>query len=568
MSDLKRQLEKLRGLGDDAEAAEIVEEVHDELLGDDDFVSAAAYDLVPLIIDLLLDGRTSGRVALLEELLALAEDEEQFGHHVVLDTARKHASALVSLLDPAHTDNIELRRCASYALARLVPEATAEAAAVADEPDVAARIGLACAAPRTLIASPHPEVRAAAAGRLGVDVNPADFAEMDGKTAHQQWIGPADQWIAFEIEHLDAAPALDLIDALSGAETPQWHLATAVGATAFSRMWRTEEVLRPLARLAASTDATTQLAAVRGLSLWGDRVRPYADVLAHALETDAAPYATAALGMAGDPRCVPSLRATLTAYLDGDLPPLHVVLGPLVDHADEFLPELRGLLADGVDMRLRREVALTLAAWGPPAAPAVPELTRLLTASIEVVPACQALVAIGATAALPELDRVAASQSLWSEAAGWAGWRLRGRPVDRTSRKIVEAAAKATLRHPSEDSLERIADFGPLAERFGRQLRTLATDEQAGWPVRTAAAHALWQVTGDTAVDVLQAAARADRWQSWLRLAARTLVAIGAKLPAGLDPAAPRRLAGLPSGWNAVIADIELMSDIMAGDVS
>jgi hypothetical protein len=211
------------------------------------------------------------------------------------------------------------------------------------------------------------------------------------------------------------------------------------------------------------------------------------------------------------------------------LPPLDVILAPLAGHAAELLPILRPLLGGQADLTVRREIASTLAGWGEVAAAAIPELTAMLDDVRDPGPAYMAI------------------------------WRLLGSPTDREGRKLAESATDAALAHPDQDGLERVAAFGPLVAKYERRIKKLAAGKNHSWAVRTAAAYALWRLSG-TGDELLRSAVLAvepGRWESWLQPAITHLGEIGSA-PDSLDDIlnSKRRLKNLPQGWETVIADI------------
>ncbi|WP_435972146.1 HEAT repeat domain-containing protein [Streptomyces sp. Qhu_M48] len=221
------------------------------------------------------------------------------------------------------------------------------------------------------------------------------------------------------------------------------------------------------------------------------------------------------------------------------------VLHPMVGRADALLPGIRRTLLDSTDNEGLRPVLTTLAAWGPAASKAVPELVSTL-ATRNVRWACDALGGIGPSAApaassLESLLRGVTQPPRhdggtplprgirrWHGAqnAAWAHWRLTGE--SRVFLAFLEDAASRGLVHAS---LSRLAELGPQATRYATAVRPLL--ESPGPWTRVQAAHAWWRITGDTgaAVPVLLAALqplRSGEADDPCRAAVRYIAQIGA----------------------------------------
>ncbi|MFB7473572.1 hypothetical protein [Kitasatospora sp. NPDC056184] len=253
------------------------------------------------------------------------------------------------------------------------------------------------------------------------------------------------------------------------------------------------------------------------------------------------------------------------------------VLRPLVRWADELLPGIRCVLVDSADRESLRSVLTAVAAWGPAASAAVPELVPVL-ATRNVRWACDALGAIGAPAA-PAADTladlacgvvqplrhdggtpVATGRRRWHGAqnAAWAHWRITGDPE--VFLAFLEDAAAQGL---GSADLGRLAELGPRAAHCATALRPLL--ESPGPWTRVQAAHAWWRITGDAdaAIPVLLAALerlRSGEADDPCRAAIRYIARIGApasdaaplleaalasdrRFPADFYPAARRALA-------------------------
>ncbi|MFF7778202.1 hypothetical protein ACFZCG_27785 [Streptomyces tanashiensis] len=258
------------------------------------------------------------------------------------------------------------------------------------------------------------------------------------------------------------------------------------------------------------------------------------------------------------------------------------VLQPLVGRADELLPDIRRMLVDSAGQEALRPVLSALAAWGPAASEAVPELLSTL-ATRNVRWACDVLGAVGPAAApaantlcgfvhgvtqpprhdggrLP-LDR----PRRWHGAqhAAWAHWRITGE--SKVFMAFLEDEASRGLGYAD---LGRLAELGPQAMRCASALRPLL--ESPGPWTRVRAAHAWWRITGDTdaAVPVLLAALdplRSGDADGPCREAVRCIAQIGAPavaaapllqatlssdrcFPADVYPAARAALAAFDEG--------------------
>ncbi|MBW8487173.1 hypothetical protein [Actinomadura parmotrematis] len=211
------------------------------------------------------------------------------------------------------------------------------------------------------------------------------------------------------------------------------------------------------------------------------------------------------LAVQRDARCLPGLLARIegprccgadvvdsgTLYIPW-IPSIAELLDPMAEHAAALLPAIRSRLA------ARREshpgLIRALARWGPVAAPAVPELTRLLKGA-DWPHVLDALAAIGPAAAdaLPRIEagRFPHDSTPWQTRAARVGpltarWRIAGDPGP-----LLDAVAAA----PAADHLAEIADLGPAAVAHGPALRALL-DDRDEW-TRVRAANALHRVTGD-----------------------------------------------------------------------
>jgi hypothetical protein len=254
--------------------------------------------------------------------------------------------------------------------------------------------------------------------------------------------------------------------------------------------------------------------------------------------------------------------AAFTASLPG--------IGPVVTDAD---PEAR--LLDLVIERLRAAAGgagpllaatwcQTLGAWGPQAAPAVPQLRRVLRESVPGRHPSQA--AAAALGRIGPAAREAAADLRRHALAGSpeAAWAL-GRVTGDIQEAVV--ALIGMIRLPAgDDVLRYLADFGAEASGAEEWLAESLSPHRWEWR-QVEAAHAWWRITGDasTAIPPLAQAARPLAEGAFLpaRLAAMKYLAT---IPDPDGPAAaaittarsvlanPRRVAG-NGGWRAFAED-------------
>ncbi|MER7578846.1 HEAT repeat domain-containing protein [Kitasatospora sp. NPDC097691] len=302
-----------------------------------------------------------------------------------------------------------------------------------------------------------------------------------------------------------------------------------------------------------------------------------------------------ALARLGDPRCVPAVvdlvaaggRATAfgTAAVHhtrygthhySELPGIHELLTPLREHADALLPSIRAHLRSAhlrsarlhsARPTLARPLCEVLAAWGPAASPAVPELLDLLADAATWAPAATALAGIRqpageeALALLRARTTAAAGATATgtdAELAAWAYWQLGGEPEPALA-VLGPAATDGSFVSPA---LRKLADLGPHAAPYADRLRALVADPY-DW-VSVEAAHALWAATGDTdtAVPALLDACRSlptGTYYPAMLQAVRHLTRIGAAArPAAtvLAEALPRdERFGTSGAWRAFVDD-------------
>ncbi|MDV9199950.1 hypothetical protein R6M67_32560, partial [Streptomyces sp. Wh19] len=297
------------------------------------------------------------------------------------------------------------------------------------------------------------------------------------------------------------------------------------------------------------------------LAALGTRAAPYADELAGLLddpgedeffEGTVGDHARWALTRIGDRRALPGLVERLHApykdqysrgycLSDPRLPEVEDVLTPLRAHAEILLPAIRRLLRDsdsdssgsgsGRGAPLTGPLLHVLQAWGPAAAPALPEVVALLDDARYSLAAVDALVAMGPATAAAEravrrctvLDAPGNHQKV-----AWAAWRLGG-DHDTALRLIGDAVL--AVEEPFYGPVHLLGDFGPAAVPYADRVRRLMENGDT-W-LRPRAAVALWSITGEpepsaTALeeDLPPVAHGGDRYGSFLH-ALRALARIG-----------------------------------------
>ncbi|WP_455359008.1 hypothetical protein [Streptomyces sp. SYSU K21746] len=221
-----------------------------------------------------------------------------------------------------------------------------------------------------------------------------------------------------------------------------------------------------------------------------------------------------ALARMNDPRCVPGLADRVVgarsgfasaaafygsardAFHDPGLPAHHEILVRLPDHAELFLPAICDRLGTATDIHLLNRLCEVLAAWGPAAKAAVPQLLDLLGDNQRWTAAATALAGIGMAGnggrELLLARSIAAGAGADAELAAWAYWQVGGEPGP-ALKVLGPAATEGRFPHPA---LRKLADLGPHAVDFADQLRTTVGAADPWTSVE--AAHALWAATGDT----------------------------------------------------------------------
>ncbi|MER6672874.1 hypothetical protein [Streptomyces sp. NPDC000983] len=394
-------------------------------------------------------------------------------------------------------------------------------------------------------------------------------------------------------DHLDRGVAL----ALGGFDSGRPELAEGAVAVASNILerWRAPrpELVAGLARCLESRPSWVRGAAAMALARLVSAdgtpdITPAVPALVAAADDSYDPVAgPAALALArlGRPEALGPVRRWLAT--SDRLPFLQVtsfgqVLRPLAGSAGELLPGIRRMLVDSAGHEGLRPVLTALAAWGPAAGEAVPELVSTL-GTRNVRWACDALGGIGPAAApaagtLADFVRgdtrpprhdggtpLPDGVRRWHGAqnAAWAHWRITGDP--KVFLAFLEGESARGLGYAS---LARLAELGARAAHLTPAIRPLLVS-RGPW-TRVQAAHAWWRVTGDpeAAVPVLLKALeplRSGDADEPCRAAVRYIAEIGApasaaaplleatlssarRYPADVCPAARAALTAFGSG--------------------
>jgi hypothetical protein len=253
----------------------------------------------------------------------------------------------------------------------------------------------------------------------------------------------------------------------------------------------------------ADASAEVRRDAARALSEAGAAARPAADALADAAA--ATPAALAALVGLGDPRwpALATARLRNGTDVEGALEILHEARVP-------FDAEVMDAITTTDPADWHRWGIYLLAAWGPPAAPAVPQLQALLDTNVRAW-ALDALTAIGPAAApvLPRLRDTLDGPPIVKENGNFrvshVAERIAVLRIGADPGPALEAAraALAKLRGRSSGGLydlphdDAVRLLDALGEQ-GRELRPEVLDLVTARPDFIGLARALWRWTADS----------------------------------------------------------------------
>ncbi|MFF7439539.1 hypothetical protein [Streptomyces sp. NPDC008122] len=380
-----------------------------------------------------------------------------------------------------------------------------------------------------------------------------------------------------------------LVRLLGHPSAPTRREALEAAAGELSRRRSAVPALLPaVAELLGDPEPENRLFAARVLGMCGTAARPWADRLAAMATDEGEPYLPAqdhalwALARSGDPRCAGPLARRLggerlgfayfSVHSEGwwthELS-LSETLGPLSAHAGVLLPPLRTRLRAVGSVDEARALCQTLTAWGPAAAPAVPELCALLEGPAAVW-AAEALAAIGPEAAAAVdrerlralIDAPPRDQPFAPRALALAYARLTG------DRGPALALYLPRLGEPygNDNPAILLGELGPAGAPYADRLRELLPTDTVGWlPLRVG--EALWRITGraDEVVPSLVAAIEPYARGGVTRAVTETVRLLGAIGPAAA-PAVPVLRAFLDAderpvehgGWRSVPEDDEL----------
>jgi hypothetical protein len=292
--------------------------------------------------------------------------------------------------------------------------------------------------------------------------------------------------------------------------------------------WRsaTGELVAEVADLLDDPSPELRAAALHLLAAAGQASRPFADRIAASITQPSDQVATLAvwaLARLADARAVPHVNRALRRspelftvvrtyysmpyYALTQLPGLADVLAPLAPYAEHLMPAIRWRLRDDRSTPTIHTITEILAAYGPSAVAAIPELTSLLdTADCEL--ACNVIGVLGHQNSEVErrLKRVIRrGGDVDRSAAAWALFRITGNPDPclKIFGLLVDAGRVA-------DIGRRLADLGPLAVHHADQVANALHERRGCWQawdcVELARAH--WRLTGDPelCLDVFDAA--------------------------------------------------------------
>lgn len=369
-----------------------------------------------------------------------------------------------------------------------------------------------------------------------------------------------------------------LFEAVAGHRHADLRRAAVLAAGARLRYWR-DRAPELWAAVEAGLDDEPDVASVsvEVLAGGGAAAAPYADRLVRHVERSGgiacagnADLALRALVGMDDDRAANWYAARLGSRWF-DVAPLPARWAP------QLLPVFRRRLADaGWQSLAVPRILRTLADWGPVAAPAVPELVRLLDTPVARA-AAEALGAIGPASATGQAAGLLAAlitadpgpgRHPWhggAQTAAWAYWRVTGDPEP--ALRVCGAAARAGLGQPV---FRYLADLGPQAAPYADAVRPLLSCP--GQWSRVSAAEAWWRITGDAppAVEALLPELAPLARHSATSLVLRTVQVLGAiggpsveALPVLHEvTSSPRRYGGIPTDEELLRAAREALTAI------
>lgn len=432
----------------------------------------------------------------------------------------------------AQEQHPELRAALLNACRRAAPEVGAELGAVAIAPQEAPEIRLAATLSIVATAAPWtPELAAAATGwALGADgVEPAE-RWFDTSTGDGKEIERGDTFVELlgrlaARGELAAAVALAQTVLAIDGRGEGFHLRRALaGIDELCSAYRSAPALLAplLAPLVADEDEAVAKQALAVLHRIGPEGQVAADaVLAVAGARDGgsdrvAAKALEALLSFGDPRALPLLARDLPRRRDA----LEVAIGsawrgagPTVPFDPTLLDAARELLRTRRSPIASRDLCALLTSWGAPAAPALPELYRLLAKEPEYASDAIAAVAAGTDATAEAVARLTEAVVRLSEATetisryhgmfvASALYQLTG---DSTAFVAALEQGLAGVLYELKYAVPQAGRLGALAQPLLPRLRELLARDDRNWRAhnRTAVAAAMYSIAGDAVVDEL-----------------------------------------------------------------
>ncbi|WP_283137105.1 HEAT repeat domain-containing protein [Rhizohabitans arisaemae] len=549
-------------------------QLQDELFHQGGWICSAAVAAVPFLVELASSPGIEGRDEIVELLADLAGEARRLkGERVPTTWPEVWAAAVPRLLDLI--DDAEIGRIAVYALAaggaQVHPRLMA---AFPGESDPAARLGLVLAVGelaveaaddarswlRDLQRHADAQVRLAATialGRVAEDLDLVLASLSEGDLADWRkspWVFGSPDTVVLMVDRAlngNLPVRIRLAVEMFGHEDPLCRQAAMRICTDLMSVSRgaTVELLPLVTRFLDSPDEKLREYATH-LVVASGQARAHADRLASAMADEGRVGRIALWGLAwsGDERAIPGLIDCLSekqlgfslfkhhygksSYMS-DPPGGPELFGRLAGWADLLLPALRRGLSQAEGNDLKRALAQVLAAWGPAAAPAVPELIELLDGEARTW-AVEALGAIGPAAApaAPKLRALllSAADDGFRIDLAWALWRTVGEagPLLEVTRSLLESTGESwDSRAKVPQVCRRLADLGPAAACHAALLRKFL-DGPPTWS-QVEAAYALWRLTGDSfpvLVDAIRPLAT-ESAKPVMRAAARHLAEIG-----------------------------------------
>ncbi|MEU4831345.1 HEAT repeat domain-containing protein [Streptosporangium sp. NPDC023615] len=468
----------LRAVAGGHEAADALEELAGLLFHTGERICTAAAAATPFLVELAEDPDVTVRARIVSILAENASEAELIHDRCPVDPAwfSAWAAAVLELVRLLDDDDAGVRRATAYALAH---------------------------------AGPHTDaVLPALLARFSVEPDPVTRRDLVLTVARLTAYEPSDRLAALRD---DPDPRIRLAATFGGGRTVS-DPGTVIDATALEDVSSVDdpsEIVRAFAVHLIVAGGSASAHRDRLAGLLGDRT-PLSQGMAQ-LTGDLAVWG---LSWAGDRRAQAGLLDRLTDRWSSwppdarrydassygiDLPGLDELLARLDGWSDALLPAVRATLSRTWLSQVQIPLMRAPARWGPAAAPAVPELIRMLRIGARRW-AATALGAIGPDAA-PAVDHLrdllrhdgAASgeRPLWNDERveiAWALWRVTGdgRDAVRVLTRVVEPLAEGRALPVMRTATRYLAGIGPPAAAAIPALRAaLALDRRlahhGGW---------------------------------------------------------------------------------------